>query len=72
MGYANLNDLYSKINCISEIGQLKTPTLFVSSMDDPVIIDKCIPKDEITKNPNLILALTKKGGHIEWFTGFKA
>ncbi|CAD8049055.1 unnamed protein product [Paramecium primaurelia] len=72
LGYENIQDLYKKINCVKEIQQIEVPTLFISSMDDPVIQQTLIPKDEILNNKNIILALTKKGGHIEWFTGFKA
>ena len=31
-----------------------------------------IPKEEIKQNPNFILVLTERGGHIEFFTGYKA
>lgn len=56
LGYKSIEELYSKIECVSAIPNIKIPTLLLSSMDDPVISQDSIPKDQIFNNPNLILA----------------
>jgi predicted alpha/beta-fold hydrolase len=58
-------------SCYYVVKDIKIPTLFIHSMNDPVCIKECLPIKAIKKNGNCILVLTQKGGHIEWFTGRK-
>jgi len=51
------------------ISDIKIPTLFIHSLDDPICIKEVIPIEDIRKNENCLLILTQKGGHIEWLTG---
>lgn len=39
------------------------------SKDDPIVPQFLIPYDKLKSNPNIIVGLTKKGAHVEWFTG---
>ena len=39
------------------------------SSDDPIIPFDCVPVDECEANPNVITAITKKGGHVCYFMG---
>jgi len=48
---------------------VKIPTLFIHSLDDPVCVKEQIPFDDIRENENCILMLTQAGGHIEYLTG---
>lgn len=48
---------------------IKVPVFALSSLDDPVITKHNIPYNEFPRNPNLILAVTRTGGHIGWYTG---
>lgn len=41
--------------------------LFINAKNDPICEASHIPYEKFYKKPNLILALTQKGGHIEWF-----
>jgi len=68
-GFDNLKDFYHDVSCYHYIKDIKIPTLYIQSLDDPICIPECIPIEEIKKNENCILILTQKGGHIAWFTG---
>jgi predicted alpha/beta-fold hydrolase len=35
--YDSVEDLYKRIKCVEEVKHIVTPTLFISSADDPVI-----------------------------------
>lgn len=70
--YGSVEEMYGAIDCTKGLDLIKTPILFIGSMDDPIIRADMLPKEELSKNPNLILAMTQRGGHIEWFTGFRA
>lgn len=50
--------MYEKIECINALENIKKPVLLINSKDDPVIRSDLIPKEEILKNENLILAIT--------------
>lgn len=45
------------------------PTLVLHSSDDPIVPVDCVPVDECLANPNIITALTKRGGHVCYFMG---
>lgn len=45
------------------------PLLGISSEDDAVCCKEAIPYDEFKSNKNLIMYLTKCGGHIGWVEG---
>lgn len=45
------------------------PTLALSTLDDPVVTSDCIPYEEFHINENLILGVTRCGGHLGWFQG---
>jgi len=55
----------------SHINNVKIPLLVLHSKDDPIAVSKSIPVETLAKNPNIIYAETKRGGHLCWFTGFK-
>ena len=37
--------------------------MFLEAMDDPFMTPESFPRAEIVKNPNLLLAMTDRGGH---------
>ena len=44
------------------------PTLVLHSKDDPIVSVDCVPIDECLANPNIIIALTRRGGHVCYFS----
>ncbi|CAD8115992.1 unnamed protein product [Paramecium sonneborni] len=63
--------LYSNIGCGNYIKDVKVPVFIMHAKDDPIVPQFLVPYDQIKQNPNIIVALTNKGAHVEWFTGFK-
>jgi len=72
LGFQNPEQYYRQVSCVNYLEKIKVPVLALSSLDDPVVTKDCIPYEEFKSNPNLILATTRAGGHIGWFTGVKA
>jgi len=56
--YKSPKELYHKNSSKYHIKNIKVPTLFVHSLDDPICIKECIPYDEINKNKNCMIILT--------------
>ena len=48
---------------------IKVPFLALNAMDDPIAAAKGIPFDAVERNPNLVFAATKHGGHLGWYRG---
>jgi len=55
----------------SQINNVKVPLLILHAKDDPIAVHKSIPIEDLRKNPNIIFAETKRGGHLCWFTGIR-
>ena len=78
-GYENESDYYSKTQCSDRIKDIKTPTLFINAIDDPIIGNHGIDFESIRNNKFTVLATTEHGGHLayeeklfsteQWFLG---
>lgn len=69
-GYRSPEHYYREVSCVNYLHQITIPVFALSSLDDPVITKDCIPFEEFSHNSNLVLAITRSGGHLGWFTGF--
>ncbi|KAF9199957.1 hypothetical protein BGZ49_009876 [Haplosporangium sp. Z 27] len=69
-GYRTVHEYYRMGSSSQRILDIKRPFLCLSALDDPIAVEWCIPRDEITENPFGILATTSRGGHLGWFQGF--
>jgi predicted alpha/beta-fold hydrolase len=58
-----LNRYLDRCSCIHNIIHVKTPTLYLCSLDDPVSHALFIPRQKILSNPNVLLITTESGGH---------
>ena len=63
-GFKDVSDYHYQSSCVHNIPQIKTPSLFINSLDDPIIGNACIDFDVFTQNPNVAIATTKHGGHL--------
>ncbi|KAJ3084545.1 hypothetical protein HDU99_000291 [Rhizoclosmatium hyalinum] len=52
-----------------KIVEINVPTLILGSRDDPITKPHWAPLGEISRNPNVVFATTKYGGHMGWFEG---
>ncbi|CAD8185691.1 unnamed protein product [Paramecium pentaurelia] len=66
--YESVEQMYRANSSIQYIKDITVPTLFVNTKNDPLIPWKFAPIQLHRHMPNLIFALTQKGGHIEWFS----
>jgi predicted alpha/beta-fold hydrolase len=63
-GFASSEDYWKKCSCRPWLGRIKVPALIVNSMDDPFLEGGCYPVAECANNPNIILEITRYGGHV--------
>ena len=62
-------EYYHQASCLTRVKDIKVPCLVLHSSDDPIVPVDCVPLDECQANPNIITALTKRGGHVCYFMG---
>lgn len=67
-GFDSVADYYRTCSSVHRLPQIRTPTLVLNSLDDPVVHKDCIPYVEAFGNPYVVLATTQLGGHLGWFT----
>lgn len=64
--YASVDDYYADASSIKKLPNVRVPLLCVSARDDPISI--VVPdKEQVEANPNVILCVTKRGGHLGFF-----
>lgn len=63
-GIKNLESFYKDGSCGKYIEKISIPFMVINSSDDPVVPVASIPLDKIKESENLILLLTKRGGHL--------
>eukprot|EP01135_Chromosphaera_perkinsii_P002764 Nk52_evm132s226 gene=Nk52_evmTU132s226 len=68
-GFDSLEHYYTHISPHSKVYDVKIPLLCLNAVDDPFCPVTSIPFDDIKENPNIILALTARGGHVAFLEG---
>lgn len=66
-GYKTVRDYFVDASVTPRLKNIKIPTLFLSALDDPFFGQDVIPIDHT--NENVLIAVTKTGGHLCYFTG---
>lgn len=66
-GFDTGKDYYRTASSVNLLMNIRTPTVIVNSLDDPIVGKGCIPYLEAYKNPYVILTTTSLGGHLGWF-----
>ena len=66
-GYKDAKEYHYKCACVHLIPNIKTTTLFMSSLDDPLVGEETIDFDVVRDNENCILATNKHGGHMGYY-----
>ncbi|KAI0941687.1 hypothetical protein AcW1_003505 [Taiwanofungus camphoratus] len=62
---ATAPDYYRWASCHDKLDRVRVPLLAISAADDPVVLAD--PPYEVGGNGWVVLAVTKKGGHLGWF-----
>jgi predicted alpha/beta-fold hydrolase len=69
-GFKNAYDYWKKNSSKQFIPSIKTPTLLITSQDDPFLSNSCIPVKEAKNNSNFVLEPTSYGGHVGFNSSF--
>lgn len=69
-GFKDALDYWKKNSSKQFIPFIKTPTLLITSYDDPFLSQSCIPIKEAKNNSDFILELTNYGGHVGFNSSF--
>jgi predicted alpha/beta-fold hydrolase len=65
-----LNQYLDRTSCVNQLPNIVCPTLFVNSLDDPVVDGLFLAKEQVMSNPNLCMVTTKTGGHHAYLDAF--
>lgn len=66
-GFDCASDYYRLASSVHKLTSIRTPTLILNSVDDPIVTKDCIPYEEARRNPYTYLVTTDVGGHLGWF-----
>uniref|UniRef100_A0A2P2JF53 Embryogenesis-associated protein EMB8 n=1 Tax=Rhizophora mucronata TaxID=61149 RepID=A0A2P2JF53_RHIMU len=68
-GFKSVDDYYSNSSSSDSIKYVCTPLLCIQASNDPIAPARGIPREDIKDNPNCLLIVTPKGGHLGWVAG---
>ncbi|CAL0334275.1 unnamed protein product [Lupinus luteus] len=71
-GFKSVDDYYSNSSSSDSIKHVQTPLLCIQAANDPIAPNRGIPREDIKENPNCLLVVTPKGGHLGWIAGDEA
>ncbi|KAL2329283.1 hypothetical protein Fmac_022710 [Flemingia macrophylla] len=71
-GFKSVDEYYSNSSSSDSIKHVKTPLLCIQAANDPIAPNRGIPREDIKENPNCLLIVTPKGGHLGWVAGDEA
>ena len=63
-GYRDASDYYARTSSRAVITDIRVPTLVVHALDDPLIPAGPFLDSRIAENPDVLLVLTRGGGHV--------
>jgi len=69
--FKSITEYYQTASCVHVMKQIAVPVLFLNAMDDPVVTSTCIPYRMSQSNPNLLFAITNRGGHTAFLKNIK-
>lgn len=68
-GFKSVDDYYSNSSSSDSIKHVCRPLLCIQAANDPIAPARGIPREDIKENPNCLLIVTPKGGHLGWVAG---
>ena len=69
MGYQDVAEYYTESSACRVSANITTPTVALSSLDDPVCSAEGCPVTQEALVPGLVVVQTKKGGHVSFMSG---
>src|SRR5690606_26260960 len=68
-GFRDASDYYRRSSCGPLLDRIRIHTLLVHAEDDPFTPPSTIPHGAVARNPRLIPAFTRQGGHVGFISG---
>jgi predicted alpha/beta-fold hydrolase len=68
-GYLDASDYYERASSLPVISRIRVPTLIIHAADDPIIPSGPFGDSSIAANPDVLLVLTRHGGHVGFISG---
>jgi predicted alpha/beta-fold hydrolase len=69
-GFSGPEDYWKKASSKPYLSSIETPTLLITSDDDPFLAKECYPIKEAKASKNFYLEITKYGGHVGFISSF--
>ncbi|MDA9316321.1 alpha/beta fold hydrolase [Polaribacter sp.] len=69
-GFSGPEDYWKKASSKPYLSSIETPTLLITSEDDPFLGEACYPVKEAKASKNFYLEVTKYGGHVGFISSF--
>lgn len=69
-GFRDADDYYAKCSAAQFLPYIKTPTLLLRALDDPLFAPDDVPYDVIAANDCLTAGITPQGGHMGFIEGY--
>lgn len=63
-GFKDAEDYWEQSSCEAYFSGIRIPTLIVNAEDDPILPDRCYPREKARSHPSLFLEVPKSGGHV--------
>ena len=67
-GFRDAEDYYKQTNSRAILDQIRTPTLLLQSLDDPIIPGSCLPQDS-EWSASTVVEWSPSGGHVGFISG---
>lgn len=68
-GYESSDQINAVNSPASTLAQITSPVLVIQAEDDPVVSAHTLPVELLKSNPNIYVALTRRGGHLAYGSG---
>lgn len=68
-GFEDAADYYRRASSAAVLEAIRVPTLLLQSEDDPFLPARHLPRDAVRRNPALVAAFTRRGGHVGFVGG---
>lgn len=68
-GFTDANDYYARSSSIHYLGRITTPTLCISSEDDPFLPPEVLERVKTAASPAIEFVTTRHGGHVGFVAG---
>ncbi|CAF0775336.1 unnamed protein product [Adineta ricciae] len=69
-GFRDVEHYYTEASSKKWLKHIRTPTLILSAIDDPICPIDGLPIDDVLQNPHLIAVKTVEGGHVSYLQGW--